>query len=186
MFKNAGTDAIFLTHNIDNPYITNMEMKNEGVKFMRIDADINEGIVGEALSEETVKEYTDKLTESFKKALGVEKINIKVENIKDENISSMITQSEEQRRMAEMMKAYSLGNGMANPFGDAKSGETLVLNANNKLVKYVLENPEGENTETVCAQLYDLAALANRPLDADELTKFVARSNKILTMILGQ
>ena len=88
--------------------------------------------------------------------------------------------------MAEMMKAYSLGNGMANPFGDAKSGETLVLNANNKLVKYVLENPEGENTETVCAQLYDLAALANRPLDADELTKFVARSNKILTMILGQ
>ena len=186
MFKNAGTDAIFLTHNIDNPYITNMEMKNEGVKFMRIDADINEGIVGEALSEETVKEYTDKLTESFKKALGVEKINIKVENIKDESISSMITQSEEQRRMAEMMKAYSLGNGMANPFGDTKSGETLVLNANNKLVKYVLENPEGENTETVCAQLYHLAALANRPLDADELTKFVARSNKILTMILGQ
>ena len=184
MFKNAGTDAIYLTHNIDNPYITNMEFKNEGVKFLRIDADVNEGIVGEALSEETVKDYTDKLTESFKKALGVEKITIKVENLKDESISSMLTQSEEQRRMAEMMKAYNMGNGMPNPFGDAKSGETLVLNANNKLVKYVLDNPEGENTETVCCQLYDLAAIANRPLNAEELTKFVARSNKILSMII--
>ncbi|HBE09642.1 MAG TPA: molecular chaperone HtpG [Lachnospiraceae bacterium] len=184
MFKKAGTDAIFLTHNIDNPYITNMEMKNEGVKFLRIDADVNEGIVGEALSEETVKEYTDKLTETFKKALNVEKINVKVENLKDETISSMLTQSEEQRRMAEMMKAYSFGNGN-NPFGDSKSGETLVLNANNSLVKYVLDNPEGENTETVCCQLYDLAVLANRPLDAEELTKFVARSNKILSMIVS-
>ncbi|SEF47426.1 molecular chaperone HtpG [Eubacterium ruminantium] len=184
MFKNAGTDAIYLTHNIDNPYITNMEMKNEGVKFLRIDADVNEGIVGEALSEEVVKEYTDKLTESFKKALKVEKINIKVENLKDESISSMLTQSEEQRRMAEMMKAYSMGNGMANPFGDAKSGETLVLNSNNKLVKYILDNPEGEHAETICCQLYDLAVLANRPLDAEELTKFVARSNEILSMMV--
>lgn len=183
MFKSAGTDAIYLTHNIDNPYITNMEVKNEGVKFMRIDADVNAGIVGESLDEETVKGYTEKLTESFKKALNVEKITIKVENLKDENISSMLTQSEEQRRMAEMMKAYSFGNGN-NPFGDTKSGETLVLNANNKLVKYVLDNPEGENTETVCCQLYDLAVLANRPLDAKELTEFVARSNKILGMIV--
>ena len=132
----------------------------------------------------TVKEYTDKLTETFKKALNVEKINVKVENLKDETISSMLTQSEEQRRMAEMMKAYSFGNGN-NPFGDSKSGETLVLNANNSLVKYVLDNPEGENTETVCCQLYDLAVLANRPLDAEELTKFVARSNKILSMIVS-
>lgn len=183
MFKSAGTDAIYLTHNIDNPYITNMEVKNEGVKFMRIDADVNAGIVGESLDEETVKGYIEKLTESFKKALNVEKITIKVENLKDENISSMLTQSEEQRRMAEMMKAYSFGNGN-NPFGDTKSGETLVLNANNKLVKYVLDNPEGENTETVCCQLYDLAVLANRPLDAKELTEFVARSNKILGMIV--
>ncbi|MBR1506672.1 MAG: molecular chaperone HtpG [Eubacterium sp.] len=183
MFKKTGTDAIYLTHSIDNPYITNLEMKNEGVKFLRIDADVNEALKGDSLSEDDAKAYTDKLTETFKKALSVEKINIKVESLSDENISSMLTQSEESRRMADMMKMYAMGGMPGIDYG--KDAETLVLNANNKLVKYVLDNPEGENTDKVCQQLYDLAVIANRQLTADELTRFVARSNEILGLIIG-
>ena len=183
MFKKTGTDAIYLTHSIDNPYITNLEMKNEGVKFLRIDADVNEALKGDSLSEDDAKAYTDKLTETFKKALSVEKINIKVESLSDESISSMLTQSEESRRMADMMKMYAMGGMPGLDYG--KDAETLVLNANNKLVKYVLDNPEGENTDKVCQQLYDLAVIANRQLTADELTRFVARSNEILGLIIG-
>lgn len=181
MFKEEGMDAVFLTHNIDSPYITHLESRNENVKFLRIDADLAENFVGESLSEETIKEYTDKLTELFKKATGKEKINVKVENLKNEAVSSMLTLSEEARRMADMMKAYSMGMdpGM---FGD--EGETLVLNANNKLVKYLLDNPEGDNSEIICCQLYDLAVLANKPLDAEAMTKFVSRSNEILGMLI--
>lgn len=181
MFKEEGMDAVFLTHNIDSPYITHLESRNENVKFLRIDADLAENFVGESLSEETIKEYTDKLTELFKKATGKEKINVKVENLKNEAVSSMLTLSEEARRMADMMKAYSMGMdpGM---FGD--EGETLVLNANNKLVKYLLDNPEGDNSEIICCQLYDLAVLANKPLDAEAMTKFVSRSNEILEMLI--
>jgi molecular chaperone HtpG len=183
MFKEEGMNAVFLEHNIDNPYITHLEGKNENVKFLRIDADLADNFVGEKLTEEQTKEYTDKLTETFKKALGVEKLNVKVENLKNENVSSMLTLSEDSRRMQEMMRAYSMG-GDFNPDMFGGEGETLILNAGNKLVKYVLDNPEGENTNTICCQLYDLAVLANKPLSADAMTKFVARSNEILEKIL--
>jgi molecular chaperone HtpG len=183
MFKEEGMNAVFLEHNIDNPYITHLESKNENVKFLRIDADLSDNFVGEKLTEEQTKEYTDKLTETFKKALGVEKLNVKVESLKNENVSSMLTLSEDSRRMQEMMRAYSMG-GDFNPDMFGGEGETLILNANNKLVKYVLDNPEGENTNTICCQLYDLAVLANKPLSAEAMTKFVARSNEILGMIL--
>ena len=181
MFKNEKMDALYLTHNIDNPFITSLEMKNENVKFFRIDSDVSDTFKGEELSEEDAKKFTESLTEIFKKALGKEQIQLKVESLKDENVSSLLTQDESGRRMAEMMKAYNMG-GMNGPdFGNR--AETLVLNANNKLVKYVLDNPEGEMTTTVCQQLYDLALLANRPLTAEELTKFLARSNEILGML---
>ncbi|MBO5509377.1 MAG: molecular chaperone HtpG, partial [Lachnospiraceae bacterium] len=183
MFKEEGMNAVFLEHNIDNPYITHLESKNENVKFLRIDADLADNFVGDKLDEEKTKEYTDKLTEIFKKALGVEQLNVKVESLKNENVSSMITLSEESRRMQEMMRAYSMG-GDFDPAMFGGQGETLVLNANNKLVKYVLENPEGEHTATICCQLYDLAMIANKPLSAEAMTKFVARSNEILGMIL--
>lgn len=183
MFKEEGMNAVYLTHNIDNPYITHLEAKNENVKFMRIDADLADNFVGEALSEEQTKEYTDKLTETFKKATGKEKLNVKVENLKNEAVSSMLTMSEDSRRMAEMMKAYSMGGAMdASMFGG--EGETLVLNANNKLVKYVLDNPDGEYTDTICCQLYDLAVLANKPLSSEEMTAFVTRSNEILGLLI--
>ena len=184
MFKDEGIDAIYLTHNIDNPYITMMEARDESVKFARIDSDLSANFKGEALSEEDEKKYTDSLTETFKKALGVENIKIKVESLKDENVPSMLTQSEADRRMAEMMKMYSEAGmgGMGMNLG--QDTETLVLNSNNKLVKYVLDNPDEEITPTICSQLYDLAVLANKPLTAEELTRFVARSNEILTKLI--
>ena len=184
MFKDEGIDAIYLTHNIDNPYITMMEARDDKVKFARIDSDVSANFKGEALSEEDEKKYTDALTEMFKKALEVENIKIKVESLKDENVSSMLTQSEADRRMAEMMKMYSEAGmgGFGTDFG--KNSETLVLNSNNKLVKYILDNPEEDITPTICAQLYDLAVLANKPLTAEELTRFVNRSNDILAKLI--
>ncbi len=182
MFKKEGMDAIFLTHNIDSPYITSMEAKNDKVKFLRIDSDISENLKGEDLAEDKAKEYNDKLTEIFKKALGKEKIKLEARSLKDETVSSMLIQSEQERRMADMMKIYSFG-GMS-PMDFGAEAETLILNVNNKLVKYVLDNPEAENTSTICAQLYDLAVLANRPLTAEELTGFVKRSNEILNMMI--
>ena len=184
MFKDEKIDAIYLTHNIDNPYITMMEARDDKVKFARIDSDVSANFKGEALSEEDEKKFTESLTDIFKKALGVEEIKIKVESLKDENVSSMLTQSEADRRMAEMMKMYADAGmgGMGMNFG--QNTETLVLNSNNKLVKYVLDNPEGEITPTICCQLYDLAVLANKPLTADELTRFVTRSNEILAKLI--
>ncbi len=183
MFKDEGMDAVFLTHNIDNPYITHLEGKNDNVKFLRIDADITDNFVGEALSEEQIKEFTDKLSEKFKKATGNDKLNVKVENLKNEAISSMLTLSEEQRRMIEMMKVYSMGGPM-DPSMFGGDGETLVLNAGNKLVKYVLDNPDGEHTDMICCQLYDLALIANKPLSPEAMTAFVARSNEILGLLI--
>ncbi len=184
MFKEEGMDALIMNQTIDNPFITLLEQKNENVHFYRIDADLSDNFVeDEALPEETVKEYTDKLTETFKKALDVENITIKVEALKNENVSSMLTLSEESRRMQEMMKMYGMSGMGMDPSMFGGEGETLILNSNNKLVKYVLDNPEGENTNTICCQLYDLAVLANKPLSADAMTKFVARSNEILEIL---
>lgn len=184
LFKAQGLDALYMTHNIDNPFITSLEARDDKVKFRRIDADVNESLQGEKLSEEDAKAYTDKLTEVFRKALDMKDLKVRVDSLKDESVSSMLIQSEESRRMAEMMKMYNMA-GMG--LGDmGKTDETLVLNANNSLVKYVFGNPEGEMTDMVCCQLYDLAVLANRPLTAEELTRFVQRSNEILTKMTGQ
>ena len=183
MFKNEGMDALYMDQTIDSPFITLLEQKNENVHFYRIDADLTDNFVGEELSEETAKEYTDSLTETFKKALGVENITIKVESLKNPDISSLITLSEESRRMQEMMKMYGMAgmNFDADMFGG--KGETLVLNSNNDLVKYVLDNKDGEHTDDICCQLYDLAVLANRPLAPEAMTRFVARSNRLLAVL---
>ncbi len=181
MFKNESLDALILKHNIDQPFITNLEQAKEGVKFRRIDTDLAD-IFKEAPSEEETKaleEDTTKLTDIFKKALGRENMTVKVEKLKNADVSSMMTLSEESRRMQDMMKMYGMGDtGM---FGG--EGETLVLNANNELVQYILSNPEGEHTDMICQQLYDLALLAHKPLPADALTKFVERSNKLMKLL---
>ena len=180
LFKAEGMDALYMTHNIDNPFITSLEARDDKVKFRRIDAELSDTLKGEKLSEEDEKAYTDKLTETFRKALDMPELKVKVDSLKDENVSSMLIQSEESRRMAEMMKMYNMAGMGIGMGGMDKTDETLVLNANNSLVKYIFENPEGEMTDTVCCQLYDLAVLANRPLTAEELTRFVQRSNDIL------
>jgi molecular chaperone HtpG len=181
MFKEQGIDAVVLTHNIDTPFITHQEQKNDGVKFTRIDSDIT-NTFKEEISEEELKETTDKLTEIFQKALDNDKLTVKVEKLKNTSISSMITLPEETRRMQDMMKMYNMMGSMdSSMFGG--SGQTLVLNANNNLVQYILDNPEGENTNMVCEQLYDLALLAHAPLESEAMTKFIARSNEILSLM---
>ena len=182
MFKAEDMDALIMTQTIDSPFITLLEQKNENVHFYRIDAELSDNFVGEELSEETAKEYKDKLTATFEKALDMKNLNVKVESLKDENTSSILTQPEETRRMQEMMKMYGMAGMDPSMFGQGE-GETLILNSNNKLVKYVLDNPDSDNTATICCQLYDLAVLANRPLSADAMTKFIARSNEILGIL---
>ena len=179
LFREEGKNAVILKHNIDAPFISHLEMKNEKIKFQRIDADLTEDFV-EATDEAELKETTDSLTEIFRKALGNDKLDVKVEKMKNENISSMITLSEESRRMQDMMKMYSM-NGM--DLGMFGGGETLVLNANNKLVQYILEHKDGEHVNLFCEQLYDLAMISHQPLAPEKMTKFISRSNEIMMLL---
>ena len=175
MFKEEGQDALILKHNIDSAFISHVEQKKETVKFMRIDADINESV--KADGEENLEDQTKELGEIFKKALGKENLTVKAEKLKNESVSSMMTVTEESRRMQEMMKMYNMYGMDSSMFGGQ---ETLVLNLNNKLVQYVLANKEGDLTKLVCEQLYDLAVITHRQLTPEEMTKFVARSNEIM------
>lgn len=179
MFKEQEMDAIYLTHQIDTTFITHLEQRNPEVKFLRIDSELTDNFK-EAIDENEEKELTEKLSEKFKKATGVENLIVKVEKLKNADTPSMITVSEQTRRMSEMMEMYGMSNSST---GLGAEGETLVLNMNNDLVQYVLNNDESENTTTICQQLYDLARLANHPLKPEEMTAFVARSNKILTIL---
>ncbi len=180
MFRAQEQDAVILTHNIDSPFITQLEQRNQNIKFQRIDADVNESAKEEVAEEEkeAFQKKAEELTEIFRKELGNDKLEVKVEKFKDENVASMITLSEESRRMQEMMKMYSMGGAMdPSMFGSAG---TLVLNANHPLVQYVAEHKDKENARLFCKQLYDLAMLAHKPLGPEEMTAFVQRSNEIM------
>ena len=183
MFKEQGMDAVYLTQNIDSAFITHLEQANQEVKFLRIDADVADTLTEEA-NEEEMKSMSETLGDIFKKALSKENLTIKVERLKNEDVSAMITLSEESRRMQEMMKMYNMGQDMDPAMFGMEGGETLILNANNRLVQYVIDQPEGEHTELICQHLYDLAQLSNRPLDAESMTKFIARSNEILGLLI--
>lgn len=182
MFKEQGQDAVILTHNIDSAFITYLEQKHDNVKFQRIDADVHESLKAEVAEEEkeTFQKNADSLTEIFRKALNNEKLDVKVEKLKDENIASMAVLSEESRRMEEMMKMYGMGGMDTGMFGGQAS---LILNAEHPLVKYVVEHKEEENVELICKQLYDLALLAHKPLNPEEMTAFVQRSNQIMMLL---
>ena len=182
MFKDEGMDAVILKHNIDQPFITHLETKNESVKFQRIDADLTDNFkeAEEEASEEKKASY-DKLTELFKKSLNNDKLEIKVEKLKNEKISSMVTLSEESRRMQDMMKMYGMMGMDPSMFG---TNLTLVLNANNDLVKHLMNNVESENASLFCEQLYDLAVLQHEQLNPDAMAKFVERSNKIMMLLV--
>ncbi len=180
MFRAQEQDAVILTHNIDSPFITQLEQRNQNIKFQRIDADVNESAKEEVAEEEkeAFQKKAEELTEIFRKELGNDKLEVKVEKFKDENVASMIILSEESRRMQEMMKMYSMGGAMdPSMFGSAG---TLVLNANHPLVQYVAEHKDKENARLFCKQLYDLAMLAHKPLGPEEMTAFVQRSNEIM------
>nr|MCR5268042.1 molecular chaperone HtpG [Lachnospiraceae bacterium] len=183
MFKDQGMDAVILTHNIDQPFISQLESKNEDVRFMRIDADLTETFKEDVNKTEQKKidKQTKVLSELFKKVLNKEKLTVKVEKLKDENVSSVLTVSEESRRMMDMMKMYA-SNGMdMGMFGE--EDQTLTLNAGNKLVQYIVEHKDGEHVPMFCEQLYDLALLANKPLSPEAMTKFVNRSNEIMNLL---
>ena len=185
MFKEEGIDAVIMPAAIDNPFISHVEQKHEGLKFLRIDTDLNASFKEEVKEDdEAFKKTSEELTEVFKKALNNDKLDIKVEKMKNASVASMITVSEETRRMQDMMKMYSMGGMDMSAFG--ATGETLVLNANHPLVKYVLDNKEGENTAKICEQLYDLASLAHGQLSPERMTGFVNRSNDIMMIMAGQ
>ena len=181
MFREEGIDVVILNQSIDQAFITTLENKNEGLKFARVDADIADSFKEET-TEDELKEETDTLTGIFRKALGDDKLEVKVEKLKDANISSVVTLSEESRRMQDMMRMYNMGGGnnMA-MFGTM--GQTLILNANNTLVKYIFEHKDSDNVDMFCEQLYDLAMLSHGPLAPEQMTKFVTRSNEILSML---
>ncbi|MCI8894025.1 MAG: molecular chaperone HtpG [Lachnospiraceae bacterium] len=180
MFKEQGMDAVILDHNIDTSFITQLERRNEKFRFQRIDADLTESLK-EEVSEDELKETADTLTETFRKALSMDQLNVKVEKLKNASISSVITLSEEGRRMQDMMKMYGMAGMDASMFGGGDT--TLTLNANNELVKYIVTNKDSEHVPMFCQQLYDLAMISNHPLSPDAMSKFIARSNEIMMLL---
>ena len=177
MFREAGKNAVILSHNIDTTFISHLEQKDQTIQFKRIDADVTEELKGEdAADEETAKT----LTELFRKSLGMDKLEVKVENLKNESVAAMMTLSEESRRMQDMMKMYNMYGMDPSMFGGQ---ETLVLNVSHPLVKYLAENQKSAHAEMICQQLYDLAMLSHKQLSPDEMTKFVQRSNEILMLL---
>ncbi len=186
MFKAAKMDAVVLTHNIDQPFISQLEAKNEGIKFQRIDADLTDVFKSKTSkkAEKEMEEQAEQVSKLMKKVLKKDAIKVKVEKLKNKKIASMITLSEESRRMQDMMKMYSMqGMGGMDMGMFGKEGETLILNANHPLVQYVVDHQDGENVKMICEQLYDLALLQQAPLEPEAMTKFIARSNDIMLML---
>ena len=179
LFKEQGIDAVILKHNIDSAFITHLERQDDTIKFERIDADVNADMK-EEVSEEDLKEEKETLTDVFHKALNNDKLEVKVEKLKNASVSSMIVLSEETRRMQDMMKMYNMYGMDPNMFGGPA---TLVLNANNELVQYIFNHKDSEHVPMMCEQLYDLAMLSNQPLSVDAMSKFVERSNKIMMLL---
>ena len=182
MFKAEGIDALILTHNIDQPFITQLEQTNQKIRFQRIDADITDSFKEEveAGEEENLKKETEELTELFRRVLNKEKLEVKVEKLKNDKVSAVVTLSEESRRMQDMMRMYNMYGMDPGMFG---TNETLVLNANNNLVQYIRDHKDEEGVNLFCEQLYDLALISHKPLDPEAMTRFVERSNEILTML---
>ena len=182
LFRAQEQDAVILTHNIDSPFITQLEQRNPNLRFQRIDADINDSSREEVAAEEkeSFEKTAETLTGIFHKELANDKLEVKVEKLKDENVASMITLSEESRRMEEMMKMYGMAGMDPSMFG---TSGTLVLNANHPLVQYVAEHGEGESVNLICRQLYDLAMLSHKPLSPEAMTDFIRGSNEIMLKI---
>lgn len=182
IYKDAGMNAVILKTNIDTPFIQMLEQTNQGLKFVRIDAGIQGALKSEGTSEDAVsQDDTEALTKAFRDALGKDKLNVKVESLKDSKLSAVITEDESSRRLHDMIRMYS-GSGMGGMAG-LEPEESLTLNSNNPLVKFILENKDSEHVPVICRQLYDLARISRGPLEPDQMTEFIARSNEILELI---
>ena len=177
IFKSAGKDAVVLPHSIDVPFISTLEMKRDNVKFLRIDSDMTDDMRSEEVAEDTKASY-DALSEKVKTALHNDRLKVSVQLLKSDDISSVITISEESRRMQEMMKQYGMMGMDPSMFGG--EGETLVLNANHPLVKELLENNHEELFDMICEQLYDLASISHGPLSPERMSAFIKRSNELM------
>ena len=182
MFKAQGQDAVVLTHNIDSAFVTYLEQKHQDVQFLRIDSDVHESLKDEVAEDEkeSFQKTTDSLVEIFRKELGNDKLDVKVEKLKDDKVASMAVLSEQERRMAEMMKMYGMNGMDPSMFGTQAA---LILNANHPLVKFLVEHKRSKNVPIICKQLYDLAMLAHKPLSPEEMTSFVQRSNEIMMLL---
>ena len=182
MFKAQEQDAIILTHNIDSAFVTYLEQKHQEIQFLRIDADVHESLKDEVAEDEkeAFQKTTDSLVEIFRKELGNDKLDVKVEKLKDDKVASMAVLSEQERRMAEMMKMYGMSGMDPSMFG---TQATLILNANHPLVQFLVEHKRSKNVPIICKQLYDLAMLAHKPLSPEEMTAFVQRSNDIMMLL---
>ena len=181
-FKSLGQDAVILTHNIDSAFVSYLEQRNEKIRFQRIDAEVHDSLKDEVAEEEKeeFQKNADSLVEIFRKELNNDKLDVKVEKLKDDSIASMAVLSEESRRMEEMMRMYGMSGMDAGMFG---TQATLILNANHPLVKFVVEHKRSKNAPIICKQLYDLAMLAHKPLNPEEMTAFVKRSNEIMMLL---
>nr|MCR4590420.1 molecular chaperone HtpG [Lachnospiraceae bacterium] len=182
MFKRSKMDAVILTHNIDTPFMQSLEGKNEGVKFMRIDANVTDSMTAKESKKETEEfgSIAETVQKFLRKAFKKEKLGVKIQKLKDKKVASVITVSEETRRMQDMMKMYSMGGSADSELFKDDDGQTLILNANHPLVKTVMEKPEDDRSKLISEQLYDLAVLANKQLPPDEMKKFIERSNEIM------
>ncbi|MBA4697948.1 MAG: molecular chaperone HtpG [Ruminococcus sp.] len=182
MFKEQGQDAILLTHNIDTSFITYLEQRNPKVRFQRIDAEVHDSLKDEVSEEEKedFKKTADSLIDIFRKELNNDKLDVKVEKLKDDNVASMAVLPEQSRRMEEMMKMYGMGGMDASMFG---SQATLILNSNHPLVQFIVEHKRSKSVPVICRQLFDLAMLAHKPLSPAEMTAFVQRSNEIMMLL---
>lgn len=178
LFKEEGMDAVILKHNIDNAFISQIEREKDSLSFKRIDSDITDTLKEE--TEDNLEETTTLLSDIFKKALEKENLTVKVERLKNEQISSMMILSEEERRMQDMMKMYGMAGMDPSMFGGK---ETLILNANHPLVSYLKDNKEFDHAKLICQQLYDLAILSHKPLSSEEMSAFIKRSNDIMLLL---
>ena len=178
LFKAEDKKAYILDRTIDVSFVTYVEQKKTNVRFLRIDSEIQEDLTdGEEISAEDAGE----LEKIFRKAAGNDTLAVKTENLKNEKLASVITISEEDRRMMEVMRLYGMSEKEVAGF---EPKPTLVLNKKHPLVSYILEHKRSKNGQLVAEQLYDLALLANRPLSPEEMTRFVERSNDIMLKIL--
>ncbi len=185
MFREHKLQAFVLSSNIDSPFIQQLEMKNEGIHFARIDAGVDEVLKGRTSKKDAkaLEEKSKELEPVVRKAVGNEKLQVVLQNLKDKDVSSVLKVDEQSRRMQDMMKMYAMNGADLGMFGS--EGQTLILNAQHPLVKLVMEDPENEKAGTICAQLYDLAKIQNAPLTPEEMTAFVARSNEVLMLLTG-